>query len=199
MAGTAKSYNTNYVEIGPADIWLDVAVPGAGGRITLHTDGTPESVANPSALHLGMTLEGSRVIYTPNVTEFESDELTAPIIVQNVGEVLAIEGTMLQVLDTLIAIKLMAGGTRSTGSGYEEISLGGKQTVPTFTVAVIAPIYADTTKFVVFNIYKAWNSAGWQMDLSRKKMSSVPFSFKAQAISSRAQGDQNGKYWKTVT
>lgn len=199
MGATAKSYNVAYAEIGPGDIWLNHALPGAGARITLHTDGTPESVANPSAVHLGMTTDGAKLIYTPNITEFESDEQTAPIIVQNVKEVLGIQGNMVQVLDTALLAYLIPGGTRSTGSGYEEIAIGGKQTVSTFTVSYIAPIYADVTKFLVLTLYKAWDKAGIAMDVSRKKLSSVAFDFQGQAIATRAVGDQVGKLWKSIT
>lgn len=198
MAGTSKSYNTAYVEIGPGDIWLNVAVPGADAAVTLHTDGTPESVANPSAVHLGMTTDGAKLVYAPNITEFESDEQTSSIITQNVGEALRIEGNMIQTLDTSLLNYLIAGGTRTTGSGFERITIGGKQTVPTFTVLYVAPIYADTTKFLVYNLYKAFNKSGFDMDVSRKKMSAIPFSFVGQAISSRAVGDQTGAIWKSV-
>lgn len=198
MGATAKSYNTNYVELGPGDIWLDIAVPGAGGRVTLHTDGTPESVANPSAKHLGMTQEGAKLIYSPNLTNFESDEMTAPIITQNVGEELRIEGAMLQVLDSTLITKLIAGATYSTAAGYEQNTVGGKQTVATFTVLYVAPIYADVTKFLVVNLYKAYNAAGWQTDVSRKKMSAVPFNFFGLSISTRAAGDQLGNIWKSI-
>lgn len=198
MPGTAKSYNTNLVELGPGDIWLDVAVPGAAARPVIHTDNTPESVANPSAKHLGMTESGAKLIYSPSLTNFESDEQTAPIITQNVGEELRIEGSMIQVLDTALITKLVAGATYAAGSGYESNTVGGKQTVATFTVLYIAPIYADTTKYIAVIIYKAYNAAGWQMDVSRKKMSAVPFNFFGLSISSRAAGDQLGNIIKMI-
>lgn len=198
MAGTAKAYTTAMVELGPGDVWLNVAVPGAGARVTLHTDGTPESVANPSAKHLGMTLDGAKLIYNPSLTNFESDEQTAPIITQLAGEEARIEGSSLQILDTALMTYLIAGSTFGSGSGYEQNTVGGKQTVATFTVLYVAPIYADTTKFLVMNLYKAYNASGWQADLSRKKMAVVPFNFFGLSISSRAAGDQLGNLWKTV-
>lgn len=198
MAGTAKSYNTALVELGPGDVWINVAVPGAGGRVTLHTDGTPESVANPSAKHLGMTLEGARLIYTPSTNNFESDEQTAPIISQLAGEEARIEGSALQVLDTALMTYLIAGSTYSTAAGYEQNTFGGKQTLATFTVLYVAPVFADPTKFLVYQLYKAYNTAGISMDVSRKKMAVVPFNFFGLSISTRAAGDQLGNYWKTI-
>ena len=199
MPGTAKAYNTALVELGPGDIWINVAVPAAAGRITLHTDGTPESVANPSAKHLGMTAEGARLIYTPTLNNFESDEQTAPIITQLSGEEAKIEGSALQVLDMALMTYLMTGATFGSAASYEQNTFGGKQTVATFTVAYIAPIYADPTKFMVVNLYKAYNAAGVSADVSRKKMAVIPFSFTGLSISSRAANDQLGNWWKTLT
>lgn len=198
MAGTSKAYNTAMVELGPGDIWLNVATPGTGARVTIHTDGTPESVANPSAKHLGMTLEGARLIYTPGLTNYESDEQTAAIITQLSGEEARIEGSSLQILDTALMTYLMAGATYAAGAGYESNTLGGKQTVATFSVLYVAPIYADTSKFLVVSLYKAYNAAGWQADLSRKKMAAVPFNFFGLSIASRAAGDQLGNWWKSI-
>lgn len=199
MAGTAKAYNTNLVELGPGDVWIAVAVPGAAARMTLHTDGTPESVANPSCKHLGMTLEGAKLIYTPSLTTFESDEQTAPIITTLGGEEAKIEGAALQVLDMALMTYLMTGATFSSAAGYEENSFGGKQTVATYTVAYIAPVYADPTKFFVVQLYKAYNAAGISMDVSRKKMATIPFSFTALSVGTRAAGDQIGAFWKSLT
>lgn len=198
MAGTPKNYNTAKTEIGPWDIWLDVAVPGAGARITLATDGTPDATANPNAKHFGHSENGGTITYTPNITEFEADEVTAAILVQNIKELLGIQANALQILDTQLLSYLMPGGTRNTGSGYEEIAVGGKLTVPTFSVVGIAPIYADVTKFLVMHLYKAYNKAGLKMDITRKKMASSPSDFTATAISSRAAGDQLGKIWISV-
>lgn len=198
MAGTAKTYNTAMVELGPGDIWLNVATPGAAARVTIHTDGTPESVANPSAKHLGMTLEGAKLIYTPGLTNYESDEQAAPIITQLSGEEARIEGSSLQILDTALMTYLIAGATFSSGAGFEQNSIGGKQTVATFSVLYVAPVYADTSKFLVMSLYKAYNASGWSADLSRKKMAVVPFSFFGLSIASRAAGDQLGCLWKSV-
>lgn len=198
MAGTAKSYNTALVELGPGDVWLNVATPAGGARVTLHTDGTPESVANPSAKHLGMTREGSRLIYSPAVQNFSSDEQTAPIISQIGDEEARIEGESLQILDTALMTYLIAGATYSTAAGYEQNTVGGKQTLATFSVLYVAPIFADTTKFLVVNLYKAYNAAGWNTPVTRKGMSGVPFNFFGLSISTRAAGDQLANFWKTI-
>ena len=54
MPATAKNYDSAVTAHGPTDIWLSLAIPGAGAEITLFTDGTPDETANPSARHVGM-------------------------------------------------------------------------------------------------------------------------------------------------
>lgn len=202
MAGTARSYNSNLIELGPGDVWLDVELPAAGARpvIAAAADGalTPDAVASPTCKHLGFTEAGSRLVYAPSITKFEGDESTAPVIVQNVGEPVSIEGSYLQTLDSNILVKMMAGGTRNAGAGYEEVTFGDKQTVATFTVMIIAPVYADPTKIVAAILYKTYNEAGFAFDLARKKMASSPFKFTGMSIATRAAGDRVGKWWKTV-
>lgn len=198
MAGTAKNYSTTTVELGPGDIWLNVELPGAGARLTLATDLTPDSTASPSAIHLGMTTEGSKYIYKPSMTNFESDEQTAPVLSSITAEEARIEGSMLQVADMAILAKLIAGGTRATASGYDQIKFGGLQTLATYTVALIAPLQSDNTKAIVVQLYKAYNEAGFQLDISRKRIAASPFNFVGLSISSRAAGDQVGAYWKQV-
>ena len=203
MAGTARAYSSNLIELGPGDLWLSVALPATGSRTTFAAavaDGalTPDATENATCIHLGYTEAGARLIYEPSITEFEADESTAPVIVQNVGEATRIEGSYLQTLDSNLLVKMIAGGTRNAAAGYEEVTFGGKQTVATFTVLIVAPVYNDTTKVVAAILYKAYNAAGFNFGLSRKAMAVSPFNFKGMAIATRPAGDQVGKWWKTV-
>ena len=202
MAGQPKAFSSALIELGPGDVWIDVELPAAGARVTITAaaDGslTPDATASPSAKHLGYTEAGARLIYEPSITQFEADESTAPVIVQNVGEALRIEGSYLQTLDSQLLVKMIAGGTRNTGAGYEEVTIGGKQTVATFTVMVIAPVYNDTTKIVAAVLYKAYNTTGFSSAFSRKAMAASPFNFVGMAVATRAAGDQVGKWWRTV-
>lgn len=203
MPGLAKNYNTNMVQLGAGDVWMSVELPATGARpvITAAADGslTPDATASASAVHLGMTLEGSKFTYKPTIEDFHSDEQAAPII-SNVNMIEAkIEGSMIQTLESTILAKLIATGTRTAGSGYEQITLGDGQAVTTFTVLLIAPIYADNTKVIGVELYKTYNAAGFEMDIGRKKMAASPFSFTGLSIASRPQADRVGIWWKTIT
>jgi len=146
-----------------------------------------------------MTLEGSKMIIKPEAELYHSDEQAAPIIAAfNVVDA-KIEGTMIQTLDTLILAKLMGTGTRTAGSGYEQITIGDGQAITTFTVLLIAPTYADPTKIVALELYKTFNAAGFEMDIGRKKLAASPFSFTGMSIASRPATDRIGIFYKTIT
>jgi hypothetical protein len=202
MPGLAKNYNTNTVQLGPGDVWLNVELPATGARpvITAAADGslTPDATASASAVHLGMTLEGSKFSYTPAIEEYHSDEQAAPIIAAVNAVEATIEGTMIQTLETLILAKLMATGTRTAGSGYEQLTMGDGQALATFTVLLIAPLYADTSKVVGVELYKSFNSAGYSIDVGRKKMAASPFKFTGMSIASRPAVDRVGIWWRTI-
>lgn len=199
MAGTSKAYDSTEIILGPADVWLEVAVPTAGNRLTLHTDGTPDATANPSAVHLGMTAAGTTFSYVPEIQDFSSDELTAPHLSRIISETMKLEGEFLQVFDWSILAKMTVGGTKntntSTTSGYEELTIGGISTIDTFSVALIGTDIGDPTLFWVIQLYSTFNKAGFNFSVTRKDQSKAKFEFVGQAITSRTSGDQIGNYW----
>ena len=113
MAGTAKTYTSSQIILGPADVWLSVAVPSASARMTLHTDGTPDSAANPSAVHLGMTAAGTTFEYKPEIQDFGSDELTAPHLSRIISESATLKGEFLQVFNWALLAKMTVIDRRS--------------------------------------------------------------------------------------
>lgn len=198
MAGTAKAYSSNNLIIGPGDSWGSLAVPGAGARITLHTDGTPDSTANASAKHVGFTDKGAKVTYTNEIETFEADEQTAPILSRILTESLTIDGAFLQGADLDIMDMFIMGADKTTGSGYEAITLGGNTAVTGMSFALIVPTVADATKFHVYNIYNAYNKKGVEVDVTRRDIAKIPFEMTGLQVSSRAVGDRLGCIWKSV-
>lgn len=190
------------MQLGPGDVWLNVELPTTGNRpvITAAADGslTPDATASASAVHLGMTLEGSKFTYTPAIEEYHSDEQAAPIISSVNAIEASIEGSMIQTMETLILARLMATGTRTAGAGYEQLTIGDGQALATFTVLLIAPLYADTSKVVGIELYKSYNSGGYSIDIGRKKMAASPFKFTGMSIASRPAADRVGIFWKTI-
>lgn len=199
MAGTAKNYNANQIVLGPSDLWLNVAVPAASSRLTLHTDGTPDDVANPNAIHLGMTAGGVTFEYVPEIQDFSSDELTAPHLSRIISERATLKGEFLQVFNWNLLEKMTVGGTKgvdtNTSTGYEQLTMGGLSTISTFSIALIGPDISGTNQYWVVQLYKTFNRAGFNFTVTRRDQSRAPFEFNGQAVTSRATGDQIGNFW----
>lgn len=197
MAGTSKNYNANQVVLGPSDVWLNVAVPSAGSRMTLHTDGTPDSTANPNAVHLGMTAAGVTFEYKPDIQDFTSDELTAPHISRIISEACTLKGEFLQVFNWALLEKMTVGGTKNTSASpaYEELTIGGLSTISTYSVALIGPDISGSSEYWCIQLYKTYNKAGFNFTVTRKDQSKAAFEFHGLAIPSRASGDQIANFW----
>lgn len=195
MAGTAKGYSSTKLMIGPGDAWGNLALPADGSRLTLHTDLTPDSTANPSAKHVGFTDQGTKVMYRAEIQTFEADEQTAPILSRILTESLKIEGAFLQGADFDIMDMFLMGATKTSAAGYEQITLGGNTAVTGISFAVIVPTVADATKAHVFNIYSAYNEAGLDLAITRRDISKIPFTMTGLQLSSRTAGNRLGNIW----
>jgi hypothetical protein len=197
MAGTATNYDIATIPAGiTAQIWTNLAVPTTNARLTLHTDGTPDATANPSAVNLGYTEAGLTITGTETVTDFFADELGSPIASALDQSEISISGSALQVVDEDV-MKLLGANfaTYSTNTGYKQFQLGQKTTISYSSVAVIFPSPQDATKFVVFNLYNARNTTGFTFSVSRKGRASTPFTFKGYGLAARALADSVGNYW----
>lgn len=199
MAGTSKNYNGNQIVLGPSDLWLNVAVPLAGARLTLDADGTPDNTANPDAVHLGMTAGGVTFEYMPEIQDFTSDELTAPHMSRIISEKASLKGEFLQVFNWNLLAKMTVGGTKNvntnTSTGYEELTMGGVSTVSTFSVALIGPDISGSGQYWVVQLYKTFNKSGFTFAVTRKDQSRAPFEFSGLAVTTRAVGDQIANFW----
>ena len=199
MAGTAKNYNGNQIVLGPSDLWLNVAIPQGGARLTLDADGTPDNTANPDAIHLGMTAGGVTFEYMPEIQDFTSDELTAPHMSRIISEKATLKGEFLQVFNWNLLAKMTVGGTKNvntnTSTGYEELTMGGVSTVSTFSVALIGPDIQGTGQYWVVQLYKTFNKSGFTFAVTRKDQSRAPFEFSGLAVTTRAIGDQIANFW----
>ncbi len=203
MAGTSKNYDSNEIVLGPSDLWVAVAVPSASSRMTLHTDGTPDSTANPNAIHLGMTAGGVTFEYKPEIQEFGSDELTAPHLSRIISESCSLKGEFLQVFNWNLLAKMTVGGTKNvntdTSTGYEELTIGGLSTITPFSVALIGPDISGSSQYWVIQLYATYNAAGFNFTVTRKDQSKASFEFKGLAITSRTSGDQICNFWHQGT
>jgi hypothetical protein len=197
MAGTSTNFSPTKIRAGSiGHLWAGLAIPAAGARVTLHTDGTPDATANPSAKHLGLTRAGATARIVPAFDNYMADEFSAPVKTSMSGLEAVIEAELLQVFDTDVMTVLSAGfGTYATASGYVEYSLGvGTQAYT--SLALIFPTEADPTKFAICHLYKCFNEAGIDsIGGARKDMSGLKVRFRGLDITSRAVTDTLGKIW----
>lgn len=170
---------------------------GAGVRLLLAPDGSPLSSQNPNARHLGYTQEGVEWLVRPTFQLFTPDEELDPIITNPQSEEKVISGGMWQIADMDLAEALMPTATRSDVGGSKGLTFGGKGTIAYTSVAAIAPLQSDPTRFAVFHLYKALNDQGLAAQLGKTKVSNSPFAFRGSAISTRAAGDRAGRYFVT--
>lgn len=169
----------------------------AGVRLLLTTDGQPLGSQNPNYRHLGYTQEGLEWLVKPAFTGFTPDEELDPIIFRPQSEEKVISGGMWQIADIDLAEALMPTALRSDVGGSKGLTFGGNQTITYTSVAAIAPLQSDPTRFAVFHLYKAFNDQGLAAQLGKTKVSNSPFAFRGLAISTRAEGDRAGRYFVT--
>jgi len=197
MAGTVKRYDTTTIRAGSVgDLWTGVAIPTAGNRLTLHTDGTPESVANPNAKHLGHTDAGTKLTMNFTITDHYVDEVPYPVKSSYDQTTFELTGNLVQIFDEE-AMKALSENfaTYGTAAGYKQFTIGTPGSIAFRTITFICPTPMDATKFLVVQAYSAMNVAGWDMTFDRKGRSMTPFTFRAYALTTRASADQLGNYW----
>ena len=200
MAGSTLNWSTVNIPRGVTyHLWAGLSVPAAGARLSLDTSTlTPDATANPNAIHLGRTSEGVTVRVATTTEGSTSDEFSAPYRVIPTVEEMVISATLKQVLDFNILQRLSPVMTRTTGSGYEEMSFGGTTTVATTSVALICAMPEDATKAFVAQLYRTSNDAPIEVNFRRTQDGMTAVSFRGQAVETRAAGDQIGKIWKQV-
>lgn len=179
--------------------WYDTATPGAGARLTLFSDGTPDATANPNAKHLGHTTEGWEMTAQKTSEDQTFDETPVAIdtVITDLPVGLAANLGQTQDISGVLRYLVSGFGTYSTAAGYEQITIG---VIPiTYAgVALIFPTKADPTKFMTYNLYKALNDSGLANQIRRRGLGNNPVAFKGFAITSRAAADQVGNFWKQI-
>jgi hypothetical protein len=197
MAGTATRYDSTKIRAGSVgQLWAGLAVPGAGGRLTLFTDGTPDATANPNAKHLGHTDAGTTCTLGMTITDHFVDEAPYPVQSSFDTSSMEISGSLVQIFDEEMLKVITANiGTYSTAAGYKQFTIGTAAALAYSSIALIFPTQMDPTKFAVFHIYNGLNTNGMTFAVDRKGRSTTPFTIKGYALTARASADQMGNYW----
>ena len=199
MPASSLNFSTTKITNQYGWFWVGLAIPGAGARITLFTDGTPDSIANPTAKHVGHTDVGWEMKAAVSATDQAVDELLVPI--DSVVDTLdvALSANLVQTQDVSGVLQhLVSGfGTYGTAAGYEQIQLGITSRVYTAS-ALIFPSKNDATKYMVYNLYRSLNDSGLANQIKRRGLGNNPVAFKGYGITSRAATDQVGNFWLQI-
>ncbi len=186
---------------GPGKLWLSVAVPVAGTRLVIDATGAP-TAGTPFVA--GATDGAVTVALAPKFEEITADQVPGPIDVVMTGEAASIEITLKE--SDLAKLKYyIVNGAYTTGTdtnlpagshAYEEISFGGVMAIPRTSVAVISPRRDAASKFVVSQLYQAYQADALQLPFQRGKETTYKVKFQGLADPTRAAGDQVGKIYR---
>jgi len=186
---------------GPGKLWLNVSVPASGNRLIINSSGVPTA---GSPIFAGATEGAATVLLSPKLETVEADQVAAPIDVVMTGEAASIEVTLKE--SDLAKLKnFIVHGAYTTGTdtglpagaqAYEEISFGGTLSIPKTSVAVISPRRDATGKFVVSQLYSAYQAEAVQLPFLRGKETTYKVKFEGLADAARAAGDQVGKLYR---
>lgn len=182
----------------PCQIWVGLAVPGAGDELTL-SSGEPDATENPNALHLGLTNDGATLLGETTTTEEYFDEFEEPLEETIDQRTLKITANLAQVMDFDVLEQILNGmGTRSDVSGKEKIVFGDAS-LKTTGCAVIFPLKEDPTKYGVFHLYKASFKSKFETPISRQTRGVIPVEIVGLGIPGRADADRIGAFWKQIS
>ncbi len=186
---------------GPGKLWLNVNLPATGSRLVINAAGEPTA---GTPFFAGATEGAATVVLSPKFDPVTADQVGAPIDVVMTGEAEAIEVTLkesdLAKLKYFIAHGSFSSGTDSNlpagSQAYEEISFGGIISVPKSSVAVISPRRDALGKYVVSQLYLAYQAEAIQLPFQRGKETTYKVKFEGLADSTRPLGDQVGKIYR---
>lgn len=206
MAGTADNWLTSRIALGPGKAYGNLGGTanaewglGAGVRLLLHSDGTPDSTQNPYAVHLGMTEGGLEWSVKPTKTDFPADEFEDPITSRITANEIVISGSLLQISDMPVQLIMNPTATQSDVGGSVGMTFGGLTTPVFRSFAVIWPVEGDSTKFTVFHIYKGFNDQGMAAQITTKKLGASPFAIRGYGIPTRTAGDRTARFFRQVS
>lgn len=186
---------------GPGKLWLNVSVPVAGSRLVIDATGAPTA---GTPFFAGATEGAATVGLAPKLQEITADQVPGPIDVVMTGEAASIEITLKE--SDLAKLKYyIVNGAYTTGTdtnlpsgsqAYEEISFGGTLAIPKTSVAVVSSRRDAASKFVVSQLYQAYQAEALQLPFQRGKETTYKVKFQGLADPTRAAGDQVGKIYR---
>lgn len=186
---------------GPGNLWLAVHVPSSGARLIIDATGVP---TEGSPVYGGAIDAATTFNPAAKIEAIEADQISAPIDHIMTGETAEIDATMKE-SDLAKLKQYLQHGTYASGTDsglpsgkqtYEELSFGGIIPIPKGSVAVISPRRDASGKFVVSQLYQAVQMEAIKLSFTRKKETMYAVKFSAEAVTTRAVGDQVGKIYR---
>lgn len=174
-----------------------------GGGLNLIGAGAP-SVNTAGPLFAGAVSGATTITWAPKIEALSADQVAGPIDARLTAEEQSIEAEILET-DYAKLKAYLANGVFAAGKdpglpagyqNYEEISFGGLMEVPRMSIAIISPRMEAQGKFVVTQLYTAYQAQSVAMPFSREKATSVKVKFNGLADPSRPLGDQVGKVYR---
>lgn len=197
----SSNVDATKIHQGPGKLWLNAAVPVAGSRLVINAAGDP---TEGTPIFAGATEGAATVVLSPKLEQITADQVAAPIDVVMTGEAESIEVTLkesdLAKLKNFIAHGAFSSGTDTNlpagAQTYEEIAFGGTVSIPKTSVAVISPRRDVQGKYVVSQLYQAYQAEAIQLPFQRGKETTYKVKFEGLADPTRLAGDQVGKIYR---
>lgn len=198
MAGTAKGYDATHVHQAPGDLWIIGTPPtDSAVRLTLATDGTPDSAAHPSSICLGLCEAGIDFDWKGKYGDISADQVTAPIDRVLIDETATITTELSQQAVDLLQ-QALSTGTYATASGYKQLTFGGTYIDPSVCIAAISPKRAGSGLFIVSMLFKCNSIGGLQVRHAKAKKSTHKIQFSGLVDLTRTAGKNIGVHYETI-
>jgi len=209
-AGNATAYNVyagsapgaeklqNASPIPLSQNWIE---PSTG---LVATGSAPPAMSGAGPVFAGAVSGATTMAWTPKLETLSADQVTAPIDARMTAEEQSIEAEIMETdysrFRAYLTNCIYAAGTDTSLSPglqrYEELSFGGLMPVPKLSVAVVSPRVNAPGKYVVSQLYCAYQAQALSMPFSREKATTVKVKFNGLADPSRPVGDQVGKVYR---
>jgi hypothetical protein len=161
-------------------------------------------VIGPATVFAGASQGPATFTNSPKNQPIMADQATAGIDAVMVQELESIELTLLETdfnrMRNYFTHGSFASGTDtalpSGAQSYEEIAFGGVRTVPKPSVALISPRRDVVSKYVVAQLYRAYQADQIQLPFTREKESLFKVKFEGLWVDWRPVGDRVGKVYR---
>lgn len=179
-----------------------------GGTVTEASPGTVtwECISLGAPYYAGAVEGAITNIFAPKIEGITADQVVGPVDAVIVSATSEIEVEMKE-SDMLNMANWFAGGIYGAGTdalqptgaqNYQQLSFGGLIAIPKLSMAVISPRRNAQGKFLVSQLYKAYQAEQVSLPVQREKQTMVKIKFAGLFDSTRPQGDQAGSIWMQV-